>query len=196
MNSDMSKRTSDFSLPNRNSASRRATSVLPTPVGPRNRKHPTGRPGAFSPARLRRMARASAVMALSWLMTRLCSSGSMRSSFCCSSSLMEVTATPVQRDTTSSMSSRVTMPVVESSSFSRSRKRAQVFFLLALFFGIETRLLEFVVGDGRFHPVRDELHALLHLGHFLRQRRLAQLDARARSSIRSMALSGRKRSGM
>ena len=34
MNSDMSKRISDFSLPNRNSARARATSVLPTPVGP------------------------------------------------------------------------------------------------------------------------------------------------------------------
>src|SRR5437899_4077358 len=85
-------RTSDFSEPNKSSASRRATSVLPTRVGPRKKKQPTGRKGDLSPARLRRIARASAVMALSWLMTRLCSSGSMRSSFCCSSSLMEVTA--------------------------------------------------------------------------------------------------------
>src|SRR5438132_2655408 len=54
MYSDMSKRTKDFSLPKRNSAKRRATSVLPTPVGPRNRKHPTGRPGALRPARLDR----------------------------------------------------------------------------------------------------------------------------------------------
>src|SRR5229473_2681598 len=75
MNSDMSKRTSDFSDPKRNSARRRATSVLPTPVGPRKKKQPTGRNGDFRPARLRRMARARAVMALSWLMTRLCSSG-------------------------------------------------------------------------------------------------------------------------
>lgn len=116
INSDMSKRTKDFSEPNRNSASRRATSVFPTPVGPRNRKQPTGRAGDLSPARLRRMARASAVMALSWLITRLCSSGSMRRSFCCSSSLMEVTAMPVQRETTSSISSRVTIPVEASSS--------------------------------------------------------------------------------
>ena len=116
MNSDMSKRISDFSDPKRNSASRLATSVFPTPVGPRKKKQPTGRNGDFKPARLRRMARASAVMALSWLITRLCSSGSMRNSFCCSSSLMEVTATPVHRDTTSSMSSRVTIPVDASSS--------------------------------------------------------------------------------
>src|SRR6266849_3658303 len=78
MNSDMSKRTSDFSDPKRNYARRRATSVLPTPVGPRKKKQPTGRNGDFRPARLRRMARARAVMALSWLMTRLCSSCAWR----------------------------------------------------------------------------------------------------------------------
>src|SRR5947208_15781129 len=71
MNSDMSKRTSDFSEPNKNSAKRLATSVFPTPVGPRKKKQPTGRKGDLRPARLRRMARARAVMALSWLMTRL-----------------------------------------------------------------------------------------------------------------------------
>ena len=115
MNSDISKRMSDFSLPNRNCASVRATSVLPTPVGPRNKNEPTGRFGFFKPARERRMARARAVMALSCEITRLCSSSSMRSSFCDSSSLIEVMGTPVQRETTSSMSSRPTTPVVESS---------------------------------------------------------------------------------
>ena len=56
---------------------------------------------------------------------------------------------------------------------------AQIFFFLALLFGIETRLFKLVIGDGRFHAVSDELHALLHLGHFIGQRRLAQLHARA-----------------
>src|SRR5579871_135710 len=37
INSDISKRIRDFSLPNRNSASARATSVLPTPDGARQR---------------------------------------------------------------------------------------------------------------------------------------------------------------
>ena len=45
MNSDISKRISAFSEPNRNCASVRAISVLPTPVGPRNRKLPIGRAG-------------------------------------------------------------------------------------------------------------------------------------------------------
>ena len=87
---------------------------------------------------------------------------------------------PVQRATTSSMSSRVTMPVEESSIFSFSRSMPQMFFFLALFFGIEPRLFEFVVGDRGFHPVRDEFHALLHFGNFVRKHGLAQLHARAR----------------
>ena len=125
MYSDMSKRTRLFSLPNRKPASARATSVLPTPVGPRNRKLPAGRALAFSPARERRMARASAEIAFSWLTTRLCNSTSMRSSLAISSSLIEVMGTPVQRATTSSISSFVTQPVEESSRlyFSRNRRR-------------------------------------------------------------------------
>ena len=80
MYSDMSKRMSAFSLPNRNCASARASSVLPTPVGPRNMKLPTGRFGFFSPARERRMARDTAEIAFSWLMTRRWSSCSIRRS--------------------------------------------------------------------------------------------------------------------
>src|ERR1035438_5857826 len=89
MYSDMSKRTRLFSLPNRKPASARATSVLPTPVGPRKRNEPAGRLLDFKPARDRRMARASAEMAFSWLMTRLCSSSSMRSSLVIFSSFLE-----------------------------------------------------------------------------------------------------------
>ena len=55
----------------------------------------------------------------------------------------------------------------------------QVFFFLALFLGIETRLFEFVIGDGCFHPVGDEFHALLHFAHFFGNGGLAQLHARA-----------------
>ena len=61
------------------------------------------------------MARARALMARSWLTMRLCSSSSMRSSLLTSSSLMAVIGTPVQRATTSSMSSLVTTPVEVSS---------------------------------------------------------------------------------
>ncbi len=46
-----------------NSASARASSVLPTPVGPRKRKEPIGRSGSCSPARERRSAVATASIA-------------------------------------------------------------------------------------------------------------------------------------
>ena len=180
MNSDMSKRISARSLPNRNAASDRATSVLPTPVGPRKRNEPTGRPGAFKPARERRMARASAEIALSWLMMRLCSSSSMRRSLDISSSLMDVTGTPVQRATTSSMSSLRDHAHGGFVDVVLLAQQAEVLALLALLVGIEARLLKFVVGDGVFHAVDHELDALLHVDHLFGQGALAQLDARAR----------------
>ena len=95
MYSDMSKRMSAWSLPNRKLASARASSVLPTPVGPRNTKLPTGRAGFFRPARERRMARDTAEIAFSWLMTRWCSSCSIRSSLSPSSWLIDASGTPV-----------------------------------------------------------------------------------------------------
>ena len=48
---------------------------------------PLGRLGSFRPARVRRMAWLTARMASSWPTTRLCSSSSMRRSFCVSSSV-------------------------------------------------------------------------------------------------------------
>src|SRR6266567_330558 len=142
MNSDISKRTSDFSLPNMNCASVRTTSVLPTPVGPRKRNEPMGRFGFFRPARERRMARAKAVIALSCEITRLCNSSSMRSSFCDSSSFIEVVF---------------------------FAKGAQVLALFAFLVRVEARLLELVVRDGVFHAVYDELDPLLDLRDLLRQ---------------------------
>ena len=47
----------------RNSASALASSVLPTPVGPRNRNEPVGRFGSLMPARERRTASATALTA-------------------------------------------------------------------------------------------------------------------------------------
>src|SRR5258708_7419067 len=47
MNSDMSILMSASSLPNINSASALASSVLPTPVGPMKMKEPMGRFGSF-----------------------------------------------------------------------------------------------------------------------------------------------------
>src|SRR3954465_2901604 len=56
MYSDMSMRTIESSSPNRNSASVRASSVLPTPDGPRNTNETARRVGPFRPARARRLA--------------------------------------------------------------------------------------------------------------------------------------------
>jgi hypothetical protein len=52
----MSMRTMARSSSNRKSASDLASSVLPTPVGPRNRNEPVGRSGSATPARARRTA--------------------------------------------------------------------------------------------------------------------------------------------
>src|SRR5256886_7159792 len=56
---------------------------------------------------------------------------------------------------------------------------AQIFFFLPLFFGIKTRFFKFVRGDRAFHPVCNELHALLHFANFFGHSRLAQLHTSA-----------------
>jgi hypothetical protein len=96
MYSDMSRLIIAASSPNRNSASVLASSVLPTPDGPRKMNEPLGRFGSFRPARVRRIAWLTALMALSWPMTRLWSSSSMRSSLAVSSSVSLYTGMPVQ----------------------------------------------------------------------------------------------------
>ena len=65
MYSDMSIRIRASGSSKRNRASTRASSVLPTPVGPRKMKDPMGRRGSRRPARLRRMARETAATASS-----------------------------------------------------------------------------------------------------------------------------------
>jgi hypothetical protein len=78
----MSIRTMARSSSKRNSASALASSVLPTPVGPRNRNEPVGRSGRrcrpASAAPRRRRARTAAAC---WPMRRLPSHSSMCSSF-------------------------------------------------------------------------------------------------------------------
>ena len=63
MNSLMSSWISESSSPNRNSASVLDSSVLPTPDGPAKMNEPPGRFGSFRPARVRRIAWESALMA-------------------------------------------------------------------------------------------------------------------------------------
>ena len=108
MYSLMSMRTMARSSSKRNSANARASSVLPTPVGPRNKKDPMGRLGSLSPARLRRMALETADTASSCPTTRSWRVPSRRTSFWISPSMSRETGTPVQRETTSAMSSAST----------------------------------------------------------------------------------------
>ena len=70
MYSLMSIRTSESSLPKSSLQSTFASSVLPTPVGPRNKKLPIGRLLLRMPARLRRMDFTIASTAWSWPITR------------------------------------------------------------------------------------------------------------------------------
>ncbi len=106
----MSMRTTARSSSNRKSASALASSVLPTPVGPRNRNDPVGRSGSAMPARARRTASDTARTASSCPITRACSSDSIRSSFAVSPSSSRPAGIPVHAATTSATSSGPTSP--------------------------------------------------------------------------------------
>src|SRR5947199_118232 len=95
MYSDMSMRTSALSSSNRNSASALVSSVLPTPVGPRNRNDPSGRFGSWSPARARRTAADTAFTASSSPMTRAPITCAIWSSFSRPPSIIRSTGIPV-----------------------------------------------------------------------------------------------------
>ncbi len=130
----MSKRMSAFWLPKRKCESWRATSVLPTPDGPRKTNEPTGRCGLLTPSRERRIARLIAEIERSWPITRWRRMSSIRNSRSASSLCNAATGMPVHDEMTSSMSCRVTsrMPVSSAaidifsrssrSSISRSRR--------------------------------------------------------------------------
>src|SRR5918999_273368 len=105
MYSDMSTWIIASSSPKRNSASVRASSVLPTPEGPSKMKEPAGRFGSLIPARARRIDFETATIASCWPMTRLCSSSSIRMSFCDSASVSLKTGMPVHIETMSAISS-------------------------------------------------------------------------------------------
>ena len=101
-------------VPNISKASCLASSVLPTPVGPTKRKLPIGRFPSSKPARLRRIALATASTALSWPITL-----ALRRSFMPlrrSISLAPIwdTGTPVIRSTDSATSLTVAVTFISS----------------------------------------------------------------------------------
>ncbi len=77
MYSLISRRIIDFSLSNKNLAKLFAVSVLPTPVGPKNKKLPIGLFASDSPALFRLIALATAFIALSCPITSFLSVSSM-----------------------------------------------------------------------------------------------------------------------
>src|SRR6266849_4259718 len=107
MYSDMSTRIRAFVSANRKRARPRASSVLPTPVGPEKMKEPIGRLGSLRPARLRRIAREITWIASSWPTTLWCISSSIRNRRAVSASWRRVTGIPVQRDTMNATPSSV-----------------------------------------------------------------------------------------
>ena len=77
----MSIRVIAFSSSNKNSAKAFANSVFPTPVEPKNKNEPIGFPSSLRPARERRIASETAVIASSCPSTRLCNSLSKFNNF-------------------------------------------------------------------------------------------------------------------
>ena len=106
--SDISTRIIESSLPNNASARALESSVLPTPVGPRNKKEPIGRFGLFNPTRPRFTARVTALTASSCPITLLWSVSSSFCNLCASVSFNFCTGIFVQTDTTSAISSPLT----------------------------------------------------------------------------------------
>ena len=82
--------------------------ILPTPVGPRNKKEPIGRFGLFNPTRPRFTARVTALTASSCPITLLWSVSSSFCNLCASVSFNFCTGIFVQTDTTSAISSPLT----------------------------------------------------------------------------------------
>ena len=197
MYSDMSIRTMASSSPNRNSASVRASSVLPTPEGPRKMNEPVGRLGSLRPARERRMAFETASMAACWPMTRLWSSSSMRISFWVSASVSLKTGMPVHIETMSAISSS---PIAGRSPDSPERHcSSRSRFLLVSWRSWSRRFAAF---SNSCASIAASLSRRVVSISSSRSRYTggAVIDLmrmrEAASSMRSIALSGRKRSEM
>ena len=135
--------------------------VFPTPDGPAKMNDPPGRLGSFRPARVRRIARLSALTASSWPMTRLCSSSSILSSRVDSSSDSFTIGMPVATASTSAISS-------SSTSATSSMSPARHCFSRSAFAQDELLLLVAQAGGGlEVLPVDRGLLALPHVGDLL-----------------------------
>ena len=171
------------------------SSVLPTPVGPRKRKQPVGRSGSFRPTRPRRTARATAFTASSWPTTRRWRASSRWSSRWLSAWVRVVTGTPVQPDTTAATSSAVTAPVFwpeRQAAFSRSsslRKSSSASRSMAAFSKSWPRM-----ASSFSRRASATFSSRVRSSGGVPSRSIRTREAA--SSMRSMALSGRRRSPM
>ena len=102
-------RTILFSSSKSASAKVLANSVLPTPVGPRNKKEPMGFLGSLIPALERSMASVTFSTPSSWPTTRWCNTWSKWRMRLRSLSFNLLTGIPVQRDMIRAISSSVTL---------------------------------------------------------------------------------------
>ena len=109
MYSDISTRIIACSFPKIASARAFDISVFPTPVGPKNKKEPIGLLGSFRPTRPRRTAFATAETASSWPITRLCKIFSNFRKRTASSSAKRFTGILVQPDIISATASSSTV---------------------------------------------------------------------------------------
>ena len=143
MYSLISIRTMLFSSSNSAAARLFASSVLPTPVGPKNRKEPMGLLGSLIPALERMMASVTLVTPSSCPTTRLCSSSSRWRVLLRSLSVSFATGMPVQRDTMLAISASVTFSwirvrsdslIFSSSCFNRFSFSGKILFSISLYF--------------------------------------------------------------
>ena len=120
MYSDISKRIRESLSPNINSANTFASSVFPTPVGPRKRKVPIGRFISFNPDRERRIALVRTLIASPWPITLPANSSSIFIRRILSFSSIRERGIPVILETTSAISSSVTLGSLVSRCLSHS----------------------------------------------------------------------------
>ena len=166
-------------------------------MGPRKMNDPDGRLGSLRPARVRRMAWETAWMALSWPTIRLCSSSSMRRSLAVSSSVSLNTGMPVQEASTSAICSSSTSATTSMSPDFHSRSRRALslrrFFSLSLSEAAFSKSWASIADSlSRRTSAMRPSNSRRSGGAVMRRMRM-RLPA---SSIRSIALSGRKRSEM
>ena len=184
-------------------ASDLASSDLPTPVGPEKMKEATGRLGFFRPVRARRMARDTATTASSWPTRRLCSVSSMAIRRALSSEDTLSTGMPVHMPTMEAMSFSVTVGPVPTSSASAAAASLLV-ALMAAICALSS------ISRSRSEPAFSKSWPRTAASFSFSSARSSLSSSRAASgtaaccsrtrlpasSIRSMALSGRKRSEM